>query len=79
MSDKPTLDVRPTDRERIPPGQSLTRKWPVLHYGTVPEVDLATWRLTVDGLVEQPLSLSYEELTALPAQDTLCDIHCVTR
>jgi DMSO/TMAO reductase YedYZ molybdopterin-dependent catalytic subunit len=79
MTDKPTLDVRPTDKDRIPPGQSRTKKWPVLHYGTVPHVDLATWRLTVDGLVEEPLSLSYEELTSLPTQDTLCDIHCVTR
>jgi DMSO/TMAO reductase YedYZ molybdopterin-dependent catalytic subunit len=74
-----TLDVRPTDRERVPPGQSLTKKWPVLHYGEVPRVDLATWRFDVGGLVEHPFSLSYEELRALPLQDTLCDIHCVTR
>jgi len=75
----PVLDVRTTDKERVPPGQSLTRKWPVLHYGGVPRVDLATWRLTVDGLVDEPLSLGYDELTALPRQETLCDIHCVTR
>ena len=75
----PVLDVRTTDKERVPPGQSLTRKWPVLHYGGVPRVDLATWRLTVDGLVDEPLSLGYDELTALPRQETLCDFHCVTR
>ena len=73
------IDVRTADRERIPPGQSRTRKWPVLHYGGVPDVDLATWRFEVTGLVEQPLSLSYDELTSLPRQQTLCDIHCVTR
>jgi DMSO/TMAO reductase YedYZ molybdopterin-dependent catalytic subunit len=75
----PLLDVRTTDRERIPPGQSLTRKWPVLHYGGVPRVHLADWRFSVDGLVETPLSLGYGELTALPRHETLCDIHCVTR
>jgi DMSO/TMAO reductase YedYZ molybdopterin-dependent catalytic subunit len=73
------LDVRPPDRDRIPPGQILTQKWPVLHYGTVPSVDTATWRLQVSGLVEEPLSLSYAELLALPHAETLCDIHCVTR
>jgi DMSO/TMAO reductase YedYZ molybdopterin-dependent catalytic subunit len=74
-----TIDVRTADKERIPPGQSLTKKWPVLHYGEVPHVDLATWRFDVSGLVEQPFSLTYDELQALTPQDTLCDIHCVTR
>ena len=75
----PVLDVRTVGDERIPPGQSLTRKWPVLHYGAVPRVDLATWRFTVGGLIESALSLRYDELTALPRQQTLCDVHCVTR
>ena len=52
------IDVRDTDRERLPPGQIITRKWPVLHYGTVPRVDLATWRFEVSGAVERPVSLS---------------------
>jgi DMSO/TMAO reductase YedYZ molybdopterin-dependent catalytic subunit len=56
-----------------------TRKWPVLHSGTVPAVDLAAWRLRVRGAVEQPLALTWQELLALPRQRTLCDIHCVTR
>lgn len=77
MSDP--LDVRPTDRDRLPPGQIQTRKWPVLHYGTVPYVDTANWRLEVNGLVEQPYSLGWEELLAMPRRETLCDIHCVTR
>jgi DMSO/TMAO reductase YedYZ molybdopterin-dependent catalytic subunit len=73
------LDVRPTDRDRLPPGQISTRKWPVLHYGSIPRVDLARWRLTVSGRVERPFSLTWSELQALPRAETLCDIHCVTR
>jgi DMSO/TMAO reductase YedYZ molybdopterin-dependent catalytic subunit len=78
-ADRPTLDVRSTDRARIPPGQTETRKWPVLHYGGVPSIDVDTWRFQITGLVAEPLSLSLAELQALPAQDTRCDIHCVTR
>jgi DMSO/TMAO reductase YedYZ molybdopterin-dependent catalytic subunit len=63
---------------RLPPGQVLTKKWPVLHYGLVPTVDLATWMFTVDGLVERPFVLRYDELLALPRSTTRCDIHCVT-
>jgi DMSO/TMAO reductase YedYZ molybdopterin-dependent catalytic subunit len=74
-----TLDARATDKPRVPPGQSVTPKWPVLHYGDVPSVDLARWRFEIEGLVAHPLSLSYDELTALPRQVTVCDIHCVTR
>jgi len=67
------------DPGRLPPGQYLTDKWPVLHAGSVPEVDLATWDLVVEGEVEQPLRLSWEELQALPATEITVDIHCVTR
>jgi DMSO/TMAO reductase YedYZ molybdopterin-dependent catalytic subunit len=73
------LDVRTRDRNRLPPGQIVTQKWPVLHYGTVPIVDTATWRFTINGAVESPLSIGWHELLALPRQETLCDIHCVTR
>jgi DMSO/TMAO reductase YedYZ molybdopterin-dependent catalytic subunit len=73
------IDVRTTDRERLPPGQIVTRKWPVLHYGTVPHVDLRRWSFDVSGAVERPFTLSWPELLALPRQETLCDIHCVTR
>lgn len=76
---RPVLDVRPTDRPRVPPHQVRTAKWPVLHYGDVPAVDPARWRLEVTGLVEAPFRLTLEELRAMPAQDTVCDIHCVTR
>jgi len=64
---------------RTPPGQVLTRKWPVLHHGEVPSIHPAHWRLVVDGLVEHPLELGFEDLHRLPQVDLHCDIHCVTR
>jgi DMSO/TMAO reductase YedYZ molybdopterin-dependent catalytic subunit len=67
------------DPARLPPGQYLTEKWPVLHAGDVPDVDLAGWEFRVWGEVEEPLTLSFAELTALPATDVTTDIHCVTR
>ena len=67
------------DPGRLPPGQYLTEKWPVLHAGSVPHVDLATWDFRVWGEVEQPLGLTWEELQALPSTEIVLDIHCVTR
>ena len=67
------------DPARLPPGQYLTEIWPVLHAGTVPDTDLATWDLRVFGEVESPLTLSWDELTALPTREITTDIHCVTR
>jgi DMSO/TMAO reductase YedYZ molybdopterin-dependent catalytic subunit len=67
------------DPARLPPGQYLTEKWPVLHAGDVPRTDLATWDLRVYGEVEEPIRLTWEELTALPASSVTLDIHCVTR
>ncbi len=67
------------DPARLPPGQYYTEKWPVLHAGEVPDVDLATWTLEITGEVEEPLTLGYEELKALPAREVTTDIHCVTR
>ena len=67
------------DPARLPPGQYFTEKWPVLHAGDVPEIDLATWTLELSGEVEQPVTLTYAELTALPATEITTDIHCVTR
>lgn len=63
---------------RLPPGQVLTTKWPVLHYGNVPRVDTATWTFTVSGLVARPFAISYDELLALPRKTVVCDMHCVT-
>ena len=67
------------DPARLPPGQYLTEKWPVLHAGSVPEVDLAAWDLAVGGEVERPLTLSWEQLRGLPSREITVDIHCVTR
>ena len=67
------------DPNRLPPGQYLTEKWPVLHAGTVPQTDLSTWDLRVFGEVENPITLSWEELIALPSRELTMDIHCVTR
>jgi DMSO/TMAO reductase YedYZ molybdopterin-dependent catalytic subunit len=67
------------DPKRLPPGQYLTDKWPVLHAGTVPRTDLATWDFKVFGEVEEPLTLTYEQLQALPQSAITADIHCVTR
>jgi DMSO/TMAO reductase YedYZ molybdopterin-dependent catalytic subunit len=67
------------DPARLPPGQYLTEKWPVLHAGDVPDVDVATWTLSITGEVEEPATLSYDELRALPATEVMTDIHCVTR
>ena len=67
------------DPVRLPPGQYLTEKWPVLHAGTVPHTDLATWDFQVFGEVEEPLRLSWDEFKALPSTEITIDIHCVTR
>jgi len=67
------------DPARLPPGQYLTEKWPVLHAGTVPQTDLASWDFRVFGEVEQPVTLSWDEFGALPAREITTDIHCVTR
>jgi DMSO/TMAO reductase YedYZ molybdopterin-dependent catalytic subunit len=66
--------------ERLPPGQSLTEKWPVLHYGGVPHTALQKWNFRTFGLVENPTTWTYEEFLVLPHGKTKpVDIHCVTR
>src|SRR5437867_173301 len=67
------------DPARLPPGQYLTEKWPVLHAGSAPSTDLATWDFRVSGEVENPVVLSWEDFTALPESEVTVDIHCVTR
>ena len=64
---------------RLPPGQSLTLQWPVLHTGSVPRFDAALWDFRVAGLVANPLRLSYAEFIALPPAEITADFHCVTR
>lgn len=65
--------------DRLPPGQTLYTSFPVLSYGPAPTIDTAQWQLQVNGLIEQPLQLSWTDLMALPQAEHTTDIHCVTR
>jgi len=64
---------------RMPPGQSLTLKFPVLHYGPVPSIDLASWDFRVWGEVEEEVRWTWEAFSQLPRTEVKMDIHCVTR
>ncbi len=64
---------------RLPPGQSLTQKFPILHYGPVPVFDPQTWDFRVSGEVEESKRWSWEEFNQLPRSQVTMDIHCVTR
>jgi DMSO/TMAO reductase YedYZ molybdopterin-dependent catalytic subunit len=78
--DERRLLERRLEREgRLPPGQSVTLKWPVLHAGAVPRFDPARWDFRVGGLVEQPQELDYAAFRALPRVEVRADFHCVTR
>ena len=67
------------DPARVPPGQYLTEKFPVLTVGPNPDFDLASWDLQVFGEIDNPYRLSWEELRNLPQKEVTTDIHCVTR
>ncbi|MGH2542104.1 MAG: molybdopterin-dependent oxidoreductase, partial [Ardenticatenaceae bacterium] len=71
--------MREDGKPRLPPGQSLTEKWPVLHYGGIPRIKLDTWEFRVWGLVEEEKTFSWEEMMALPQVAMVNDVHCVTR
>jgi DMSO/TMAO reductase YedYZ molybdopterin-dependent catalytic subunit len=64
---------------RLPPGQSLTQKFPVLHYGPVPRFNPATWDFRIFGLVEEEKVWNWQEFNQLPRTQVTMDIHCVTR
>jgi len=64
---------------RLPPGQSLTLKWPVLHYGSVPRFDEAKWDFRISGETGVPVRLLWKEVLALPQAEVTSDFHCVTR
>jgi DMSO/TMAO reductase YedYZ molybdopterin-dependent catalytic subunit len=66
------------EQGRLPPGQSLTQKFPVLHYGPVPAIDTASWKLSVSGEVEREMSWNWEEFQKIPTMTVHTDIHCVT-
>lgn len=77
--ERKTLENRARAEGRLPPGQSLTLKWPVLHYGSVPQFDPAKWDFKISGEVESPVRLGWEEFRALPRTEVTSDFHCVTR
>ncbi len=66
------------DPRRLPPGQRQVRKWPRLDLGIVPRFDPTTWDFRVDGDVDAPLRMTYDEVLALPKTSLVTDFHCVT-
>jgi DMSO/TMAO reductase YedYZ molybdopterin-dependent catalytic subunit len=66
-------------QNRIPAGQSRTKKWPVLDASGPPQIDLKTWKLRIFGVVGQPAEWNWEEFSALPRVRVSSDFHCVTR
>ena len=78
MTERKRLEQERRDDGRLPPGQALTLKWPVLHKGAVPAFDSATWHLDVRGLVENPFKVSWQEFQSLPRTNITADFHCVT-
>jgi DMSO/TMAO reductase YedYZ molybdopterin-dependent catalytic subunit len=67
------------DAARVPPGQYVTDRFPVLHAGVTPRVNLDTWDFTIDGLVAEPATFTYQDLLDLPRVSRTFDIHCVTK
>jgi DMSO/TMAO reductase YedYZ molybdopterin-dependent catalytic subunit len=73
------LEARGIDSTRLPPGQYSTERFPVLHVGVAPHVDLATWDFSVDGAVATQVRWTWEEFRSLPEAERTVDIHCVTK
>lgn len=79
LSDKNTIISEDTKREnRIPPGQHEIKKWPVLHAGSVQNINTSKWKFRIFGLVEEEKELNYNEFMSLPKAKVFSDIHCVT-
>ena len=79
FSDRRDEEDRMKQEGRLPPGQSLTQKFPVLHYGPVPHFNPATWDLRVWGEVEEEVRWTWEQFQKLPRAKVQMDIHCVTK
>ncbi len=77
--DRRKEEERVRSEGRLPPGQSLTLKFPVLHYGPVPRFNAATWDFRVWGEVEEEKRWTWDEFNKLPRTKVQMDIHCVTR
>src|SRR2546427_4091543 len=78
---EPDVIISPDTRRnnRVPPGQSRTKKWPVLDASGTPRVNLDKWRFQLVGLVGKELSFNWKEFQALPRVKVFADFHCVTR
>src|SRR2546427_7344104 len=78
---EPDVIISPDTRRenRVPPGQTRTKRWPVLDAHGAPPIDLATWKFEVDGLVDKPLRFSLDEFMQLEAGKVYADFHFVTR
>ncbi len=72
------IEKLPDGQDRLPPGQYLTQKWPVLSYERTPKSLPTDWKLKITGKVENPFELTWEEFLALPRTKLVTDIHCVT-
>jgi DMSO/TMAO reductase YedYZ molybdopterin-dependent catalytic subunit len=77
--DRRQLEKQAQKEGRLPPGQSLTLKWPVLHYGSIPHFDESRWDFKISGELSSPLQLSWNQFRALPQTEITSDFHCVTR
>lgn len=79
MKDKEIIRSPDTKRkDRVPPGQEVTEKWPVLHDGKISNIDISRWTFTISGMVEKERNISYQEFMSLPRVKVFSDIHCVT-
>ena len=79
LSDKNIVISEDTRREnRIPPGQHEVKSWPVLHAGSVQNIDTSSWKFKIFGLVKEEKELNYDEFMSLPKTKVFSDIHCVT-
>ena len=78
-NERKVLEQKMKTEGRLPPGQSLTLKWPVLHYGSVPRFDPERWDFRVYGAVDAPVRWTWSEFNALPKVKRHSDFHCVTR
>lgn len=67
------------DASRVPPGQYVTERFPVLHAGSTPRIDLESWDFTVEGLVNETATFSLDDIKAMPTSEKIHDIHCVTK
>src|SRR6267378_1080090 len=71
-------DIPVATGSRLPPGQHEVKNWPVLDLGVQPDIPLDKWSLNIEGLVEKPTRLNWQEFMALPQVEKVTDFHCVT-